>query len=74
MTAAVIAPLEQPEGMPSDSVVMSSLLQHADRVFPGGFMMNKQTSNAEFFEKDMHELMMMVDNDEALRVLVRAYH
>lgn len=54
-----------------DSVLMTGFLQQADRVFTGCFVMNTHIKNAEFFEEGMHQIMMVGNDDEALRVLLQ---
>lgn len=49
MASVVNALPEQPEDSPGENMIMVSLLQQADRVYPGGLAMNKQKDNAEFF-------------------------
>lgn len=47
MVNAENVPREQPAESATDGVVMISLLQHADRVFSGGFVLNAQDNTAE---------------------------
>lgn len=50
---------------------MTSLMTQADRVFPGGVVLNKQGHTAEFLEDGMHQVMGIGNDDDALRVLLR---
>lgn len=53
-----------------DAVVMTNLLQQADRVFTGEFVLNKQGNSAEFFKNGMHQVIGKVNDEEARRYLL----
>lgn len=71
MINAVNAPPEQPADSARAMVVMTSLLQQNDCVFPGGFVPCKQNNRAKLFEEGTYQIMMMVNDDEALRDLLQ---
>lgn len=66
MATAVNALPKQSDASLDDEAIMISLQQHADRVFPGGFVVNTHNSNAKFSKEGMRQIMMMSKIDEAL--------
>lgn len=67
----VNAPRELHADSAKDSVLTSKLLQLVDRAFPGGFVLNKQNTMAEYLEEGMQQMMMIDKDDEVLSVMLQ---
>jgi len=75
-TAAVLArarnaPPEQQCDPDKDCNMVNSLMQQADRIFPGGFIQGKAGHTAEYLEDGMMRVMQAANTEEAVRVLLR---
>lgn len=68
--AVVNAPQVQQLDVARDATLATSLLTHADRVFPGVFVLNKQFYNAKYFEDGMHQILGMGNDDKRLQVIM----
>lgn len=53
------------------SSIATMLIRQADRVFPGGFVKGEPGHTAEYFEDGMQQIMIMGNDYEAMRVVLR---
>lgn len=67
---AMEAPPEPQLDSVTDAMVIPDRLQQADRIFLGGFVLKEQGNSAKLFEDGMHQIMVMRNDDEGLRVIL----